>query len=283
MAISKERQQETAAFFLFQHDPTRHPMKFYVLAALTVIASVASFAQTPTITLTAKNTTPGGSKSYTMFLGASRLGTVGVDSALNEIEIPTLPLPSGIFYVWSAPPTEEVIWLSPRDFRYLAPGTTYREEYKLQVNWDGGTLKWTWLTPLPELIDSAWIVDGYTDFPDNVAKAKLVPNASLEIANPSITLFKLLVWFNTSTLTVHETAKLPVSVFPQPCSDVVNIKAMSPLRSYTVSDLQGRVIEGGTAEGSDLRVSTAHLATASYVLALTHTDGSTERSLFIKQ
>jgi|GEM_PF-2100933 len=258
-------------------------MKFYILAAFTLFASVASFAQTPTIALTAKNTTPNGSKSFTMFLGASKLGTVGVDSALNEIEIPTLPLPSGIFYVWSVPPTSEAIWLSPRDFRYLAPGTTYREEYKLQVNWDGGTLKWTWLTPLPELIDSAWIVDGYTDFPDNVAKAKLVPNSSLEIANPSITLYRLLVWYNTTTLSVHEIAERPISVFPQPCTDVVHVRATAPLRSYTVYDLQGRIIDGGTAEGSDLRVNTTHWATASYVLALTHVDGSSARSLFIKQ
>jgi hypothetical protein len=258
-------------------------MKITILATLLALSTVWCGAQTPTITLTAKNTTPNGSKSYTMFLGASRIGTVGVDSALNEIEIPTLPLPSGIFYVWSIPPTPEVIWLSPRDFRALTPGTTYREEYDMQVNWDGGTLKWTWLTPLPELIDSAWIVDGYTTFPDNVAKAKLVPNASLDVVNPSITLYKLIVWYNTTTLPVQEEPMRSASVYPLPCTDVMHARTDAPLRSYSVCTLHGDVMEGGKAEGMDVSVSTAHWPSASYVLTLTHVDGRTTRSLFIKQ
>lgn len=208
---------------------------------------------------------------------------MGVDSALSEIEIPTLPLPSGIFYVWSIPPTPEEIWLSPRDLRYLTPGTTYREEYNMQVNWDGGTLKWTWLTPLPELIDSAWIVDGYTTFPDNVAKAKLVPNASLDVANPSITLYKLIVWYNTTTLPVHEEPMRSVSVYPLPCTNVMHARTDAPLRSYSVRTMHGEFVGGGEAEGLDVSVSTAHWPAASYVLTLTHTDGRTTRSLFIKQ
>jgi len=257
-------------------------MKTLFLIWVLVASAASSSAQTPTIALTAKNTTPVGTKAYTMYLGASKLGTGGVDSALSEIEIPAIPLPSGIFYVWTVAPVEEEVWLSPRDLRFLAPGMTYREEYDIRVNWDGGSLKWTWLTPLPELVDSAWIVDGYTVFPDNIEKAKIVPNDSLTIDNPSITRFKLLVWFNTTTLSVREASQHRPSLFPTPCTSVLNVQTTSPLVTYAALDLQGRVLERGMASGNELQVRTEHLAIGSYVLLLTHVDGSTTRSQFIK-
>lgn len=260
-------------------------MRYLPILVLMIVLPVFVWSQTPTISLTAKNTTPNGSKTYTMSLGASRYGSLGVDSILNEIEIPTLPLPSGVFYIWSVvKPTADEIWLSPRDYRYLRPGTTYREEYNLTVNWDGGSLKWTWPTAAtPALVDSAWLTDGYTDFPDNVSKAKIVPNGSLEITNPSITRFKLLVWYNTTSLSVAENTAPSPHLQPQPCTDVLQVRSTSPMSAYIVRDVQGRVVESGMAEGLDVRLITAHWCASTYVLELMHTDGTIARSLFMKQ
>jgi hypothetical protein len=150
------------------------------------------------------------------------------------------------------------------------------------VNWDGGTLKWTWLTPLPELVDSAWIVDGYTDYPDNVAKAKLVPGSSLDVSNPSLKKFRLLVWYNTTTLAVAESPTAQCIVAPQPCREYFAVRSEAPIRSYTLYDMQGMVVEGGMAQGLEIRQPVAHLAPSTYVLELSLENGSTQRTLLIK-
>lgn len=184
------------------------------------------------------------SQSYTFLCGADPEATDSVDQQFNEIEIPDLPLPGDVFYVWTVAPTTPPIWLSPTDIRGYNEQTSSLIEYDLRVNWSGGTLRFNWENTLPAGVDSAYIVDGFTSFPQNILSQKLLPGAVLETSNPAIDRFKVLMWISGSAVSVSERHKVPSpALYPNPATDRVTVSGLSD-RSVEVCivDLTGRVV-----------------------------------------
>lgn len=139
------------------------------------VGSSMCFAQTVEFPISFINVSPAGNKGQMFTFAAHPLATAEVDTALGEREIPSIPPPAGVFIVYTIPPSTEYLWLSPKDIRQMKPGIRFREDYDVNILWTGGTLDITWDYPMPELIDSAYLVDAFTDFPNNFVKVKIGP------------------------------------------------------------------------------------------------------------
>ncbi len=232
-----------------------------------------------------KNSTPVGSKTFTFVFGAHTGGSDSVDAELGEVEIPSIPLPGNIFYVWTVAPTQEPIWLSPKEVRKLQLGLQHREDYALEVNWTGGDLEFTWPSPLPRGIDSIWITDGYSDFPNNFLAAKVEPGASLKTSNTALERFTVIFWFNGIVLDVEDPnsedlvergfgrcACKPINMYPNPAYSYGRVTGISENdQRITVTDLHGRkVLELPTNTLVDLQA----LPQGMYVLHATDAHGN---------
>jgi len=92
--------------------------------------------------------------------------------------------------------------------------------------------------------------------------------------------------FRTST-TSHLSDKIPLSVFPNPTSDHVNIEIFHPNNIHIqIIDLQGQIIHSTHIHSSDttknLSYSTTHLQTGMYIVHVTDHNGQSSNSKFIK-
>lgn len=208
-------------------------------------------AQKIEIPFSFKNITPVKTKEFVFTIGAHPLATDGLDTAIGEVEIPNIPLPGGIYNVWTIAPGTDNIWLSPREYRGLK-STPTKSTYNVNVSWSGGKLEVTWPATLPEGIDSVWITDGYSDFPDNFLSVKVVPGAKLITENPSITKFTVIAWYKPTAMAVAEarnTARL--SAYPNPASSTVNVIVPEGTTKLLVTDVTGRELWVFTPENTN--------------------------------
>ncbi len=225
-----------------------------VLSTPSVVAQRIQLPLKATLTL-------ASSQSFTFLCAADPAATDSVDSQFNEVEIPDLPLPGDVFYVWTVAPTMPPIWLSPTDVRGYEEDVPTLIEYDLRVNWSGGTLTIAWDNVLPAGVDSAYIVDGFTTFPDNILSQKLVPGSSLVTNNPAIDRFKVLMWVSGSAVSVAETPMAsPMAtpiVYPNPATDLVSLSELSGgSAEICIVDPTGRVVhrEFTTAQAVELQL-----------------------------
>lgn len=251
-----------------------------IAACLHVVAT----AQTVELPLTFVNTLPTGTSTYGFTVAANPNATTGVDSMLNEQEIPSLPPPAGVFIVYSVPPTPDYIWLSPRDVRpFQTEGPRYTS-YDLGVTWTGGKLDVTW-GQLSTEIDSAYITDVITDFPNNFIKQRIEPGASFSTTNSAITKLKVLVWYKQNVATVNEQERRETvwTVYPQPAVDQVTLGNVRVGSLVTVIDLTGRVryTERTTSETPviDIRL----LEPGAYVISLSDAYGYQGANVLLRQ
>ena len=163
--------------------------KFAVILMLAVQVSVSQQVEIP---IAVTNTVLDQQKSYVITVAANPKGTVELDTALGELEIPSLPPPAGVFIVYSIPPSKDFMWLSPIDIRPLELGKQRLVEYTIGMTWNAGKINVSW-GPIPTLVDSAYIVDVVSDFPNNFIKVKLEPGKSYETINTAITKLNVLV------------------------------------------------------------------------------------------
>ena len=240
--------------------------RFLMLIATVVAWSTLTSAQEIAIPVKA-SLFAGSTKTFIFTFAADRTASDSIDAHLGEFEIPSLPLPGDIFYVWTVAPTQEVIWISPMDVREYVLGETSMVEYDVHVNWSGGRLEFSWgSNALPSQIDSMYIVDGYSEFPDNILSVKMEPGATFETDNPAFEQFKVLVWFNGTTTSVTEDVfSQTMSVSPNPTIDHITISDL-PARPVEVQIVtaQGHVLESINVNASSCTVPVGHLAPGMY-------------------
>lgn len=241
-------------------------------AVFFVLLSCISLAQQVEIPIAVTNTVNDQTKSYVITVAANPKGSVELDTALGEREIPSLPPPAGVFIVYSIPPSTEYMWLSPIDIRKLEVGKQHLVEYTIGMTWNAGKIDVSW-GPIPTLIDSAYLVDVVSDFPNNFIKVKLEQGKTYSTINTAITKLKVLVWYNATSLNVaEETSKL--AVYPIPFNDEFIIDGVQSGTHFDLVDVSGSVIFHGVVENDKHVVSASTLPVGLYVLQLRNADGS---------
>jgi len=252
-------------------------IRFVVTLSVVLALSVAGYAQEFAVPIRA-TLNVGSTKTFIYTFGADRAATDSLDRELGEKEIPTLRPPGDIFYVWTVPPTEELIWLSPLDLRPYTIDAPSVIEYRVQVNWFGGVLTFSYgSTPLPSQIDSMYIVDGYTEFPDNVLKMKVEPGASIQTNNPAFEEFKVLIWCNgTTTSVAEERSAQPLSLYPNPTSDAIMIRGDKVVGSEVqIVSCTGEILDRSKISVSEPMIPVSHLAPGWYGARVLTSEGVT--------
>ncbi|RPI68321.1 MAG: T9SS C-terminal target domain-containing protein [Ignavibacteriae bacterium] len=247
------------------------------------IGVTTASAQLVQYRLTVKNITPIATKTFTFTVGADPQGTDGLDTVLDEIEIPDIPLPGDIFYVWTVAPTSDAIWLSPRDFRTFTPGSPSYADHDLRVNWTGGRLEISWSGALPPQIDSMYITDGYSDFPNNIVKTKVEPGAKFETSNPALDRFRVLVWYNGTTSAVVEDvpALSALHFYPNPVGETLHLAGLERVNEIQILDITGRVVKTWAGSEGSVSLPTIDISPGTYVLSVVGTNGSVRTAPFI--
>lgn len=249
---------------------------------LILISTCSLSAQMVKIPFAVKNTVGDKSTTYGMTLAADPQATVGLDTALGEREIPSLPPPAGVFVVYSIPPSEEYMWLSPIDIRPLEVGKQHLTEYTIGMTWNAGSIEVSW-GQLPSLVDSAYIVDIVSDWPNNFIKVKLEQNKTYSTINTAITKLKVLVWYNATSLGVTETTNENVDIYPNPTTDVITIAGVSGGLQYHVYDIAGSLQVQGTTSDEVSSIPTSQLLPGVYSIQVADGQGWNTIRSFVKR
>lgn len=252
-------------------------------AVCIVVATFSATAQKTEFRLTVKNVTPVSTKSFNFTVAAHPDATDGLDTALGEVEIPDIPLPGDIFYVWTIAPTQEAIWLSPIDIRTFKIGEPSYANHDMRVNWTGGRLEITWGNTLPPSIDSMYITDGYTEFPNNVVKTKVTPGAKFQTDNPALDRFRILVWYNgVATSVAEEVTTAPdVQFFPHPVRETLHLAGLEPGQLIKIMDVRGQVFTTTSVEASTASIAVNDLPPGTYLLSVIDNNGNIRSTPFI--
>jgi hypothetical protein len=217
------------------------------------------------------NTVGGTPKIAGITVAAHPDASAELDTALGEREIPSLPPPAGVFIVYSIPPSTEYMWLSPLDIRKLRPGK-HLEEYTIGMTWNAGSIEVSW-GALPAMVDSAYLVDVISDFPNNFIKVKLEPNKTYTTNNTAITKLKVMVWYNSPPSSVLYDYADAIRVYPTPCDDEMFVRGVADNASFEIFDINGERQMHGPINGSDQSISTALLLPGAYVLRVKNMQG----------
>jgi hypothetical protein len=253
------------------------------LLMASLFAVFTSSAQMVEIPLTFKNVLPTQTATFGFTVAAHPNGTIDLDTALGEQEIPSLPPPAGVFIVYSVPPTPDYKWISPRDIRFLEVGKASLVVYELGITWNGGRLDINWGT-LPPTIDSAYITDVITDFPDNFIKQKLEPGQSYSTSNSAITKLKVLVWYNGTTSSVHEQRTIGcVYPYPQPNDGTLRLSGADYDSRVEIIDATGQVRKAITAVSEDSIIDLTDLEVGVYAARVVGPSGLVRTSMIVRR
>ena len=252
-----------------------------IMATMIVVATISALGQNGEFRLGAINTTPIGTNESYMTLGVAANATVGLDTALGEVEIPGPP-PSGVF-MWSEVqlPTERIA-LNPKDLRPLR-NERYIDTVELRVQWSGGSLGFVSPGVKPSIIDSAYIVDAVLDFPNNVFKKKLWSGDNTTTTNPGLARFRLLIWYNGTASSVTESSETPFVLGPVPFNDVLRIQGQGVMHHLRLIDMQGQIVVSDVIDNGSAVISTAHLPAGPYIVELTDANGARQRRMVVRQ
>lgn len=258
-------------------------MRCLILGVISLLTLQMATAQEVGFSLTLTNVLPNARPSGTFTFAAHPNATNGLDVELGEREIPSLPPPAGVFIIYTVPPTPDVLWLSPKDVRTMSADTQVRHEYDLNVTWNGGRLNITSAMRLPRGIDSAYLVDAITDFPNNFIKARIDSGAVFTTDNPAITRMKVLVWYAPTATSVDEEVVDQVSIAPNPTSDIVHVRGCVPGSSIHVVSTLGVEFVTARAEGTTVIIPVQTLPIGAYIVRAIHPNGRTSQQTMIRR
>lgn len=254
-----------------------------IIGALLLFGSMTAAAQRAEFRLGAVNKTPIGTNEAYMTLGADVGATIGLDTALGEREIPAIPLPGDIFYMWTVVRLNaDEVWFNPKDLRPLR-NERYVDSVDLRVQWTGGSLQFVSPGMKPAYIDSAYVIDAVLDFPNNVFKYKLWSGNDGTTNNPAITKFRLLVWYNGTGASVAADLPTGVVLGPVPFNDMLRIQHQGAMQHLRLIDMQGREAISVVMNDGATAVATSHLAAGPYIVELTDAAGMRYRRIIVRQ
>jgi hypothetical protein len=237
------------------------------LLMASLFAVFTSSAQMVEIPLTFKNVLPTQTATFGFTVAAHPNGTIDIDTALGEQEIPSLPPPAGVFIVYSVPPTTDYKWISPRDIRFLEVGTSSLVVYELGIT-----------------IDSAYITDVITDFPDNFIKKKLEPGQSYSTSNSAITKLKVLVWYNGTTSSINDQRPIgSVYPYPQPNDGTMRLRGAEVDSRVEIFDATGRSRKAISAVSDDSVIDLTDLEVGVYATKIVGPSGMVRTSMIVRR
>lgn len=102
-----------------------------------------------------------------------------------------------------------------------------------------------------------------------------------EIINPSSNQSLMVVEGSSPALKVAEASAATIGIYPNPASDVINIKSQTALSSAQIVDLSGRVVYSALLSSESIDVKS--LTTGIYILKLQAADGKTFSRKFTKK
>ncbi len=251
---------------------------------LTILVSLQwAVSQEVSFTLTVANIQPSTRSSGTITLGGHPSATNGLDAGLGEREIPSLPPPAGVFIIYTVPPAADYIWLSPKDLRKLPTDSSVRHEYDLNVTWTSGRLDISMTQLLHSGIDSAYIVDAITDFPNNFIKAKVDTGMIYTTTNTAIRRLKVLVWYRPGTTGVDDQPVSSFLIAPNPASDVATISGITPDSFVDVYTVDGSRIRSQRSQSSSITLQVQDLPVGVYAVRVVDPQGRTTQQLMIRR
>lgn len=265
-------------------------MKTAVISAMFICLTVSMSAQSwwkrgVEVPFAFRNVLPTKTSSFGFTAAANIHGTVDIDTILKEQEIPSLPPPAGVFIVYSVPPTPDYKWISPIDIRPLTEGKQFVEIYEIGVTWNGGTLEIErGQGYLNGYVDSVYITDVITDFPNNFIKKKMDVGTVFSTSNSAITKLRIMVWYDARV--VSATSELTVStpvLYPQPAESVLWVKGAQYGSSIRILDVTGRtrLITDNLSDLAGIDLST--LDTGTYLALISEPQGAVHSSMFIRR
>jgi hypothetical protein len=281
MVENKERAAGNCCPFLFM--VTGIVMRTLIIVSLLTLSLASALSQEVAFTMTIRNITPVSTSSGTFTFGAHKNATNGLDVELGEREIPSLPPPAGVYIIYTAPPTPDRIWLSPKDLRTLSSDSSVRHDYDLNITWTGGRLELFMNQRLPLGIDSAYIVDAITDFPDNFIKARVDSGMVYATDNRALTRFKLLVWYRQTTSSVNEAWNSSVVIAPNPTSDVLSVTGCEPGWKVDVLTVVGHSVRSYITESESIRLHVHDLPIGAYVVRVVDQRGRVMQRIMMHQ
>jgi len=252
-----------------------------VMFALVLVSVGLCNAQSIRVPFTFRNAVPSGVQTRIQTVGFDTNATVGVDRGLDEIEIPTLPFPGSVFYVWTVPPTQELVWLSPLDIRPLRSEPSWLDTFNVTVAWNGGTLEVQWPNEKPIGIDSAYIVDAFSTFPNSILKAKLWTTDVFSTSNPAIDKFRILVWITPTVNSVDENTKVHyhANVYPVPVVEELTLQSIAD--AFSILDAQGKQIQHGTFNNGFAHCNLQSVPNGVYILKLSGPNGVSHKPIIV--
>ncbi|MBU3678761.1 MAG: T9SS type A sorting domain-containing protein [Candidatus Kapabacteria bacterium] len=255
-----------------------------ILACLTVSMSAQSWRDRGVeVPFTFRNILPNKTSAFGFTAAANIYGTVDIDTLLKEQEIPSLPPPAGVFIVYSVPPTPDYKWISPIDIRPLTEGKQYVETYEIGVTWNGGTLEIErGQGYLNEYVDSVYITDVITDFPDNFIKKKMDVGTVYSTSNSAITKLRIMVWYDARVVSVLSdvTTTAPM-IYPQPAESVLWVKGATNGSSIRIVDIAGNTRETLENVTELTGIDLSMLETGTYLAVIREPLGAIHSSMFI--
>ena len=286
MDFKKEGSRKLLPFFV-RSTPNGALMKITIAITTTCLLLCQASAQRTDIPINVTRINPIANNTRTFYFSADVRATLGKDTALDEREIPTIPPPADIFYLWTEVFTPERMWLSPLDIRQLR-GEKYLEEYHLHVAWQGQKLLFALQSGLPAFVDSVYLIDDYSDWPNNFVMFKMESGQQYEVTNDAIVNFVVRVYYDGTSLGVRDqqVASTALTIAPNPVSsDVIDVLELSAnATTLDVIDVRGVVcasfdVTGGYAKG----LAVGNLPSGAYVLVERRSNGSMRQCMFIRQ
>lgn len=290
-------------------------MKTIITLSVLLLSVCYTSAQRTDIALQVTQVSPIGNETRTFYCSADVRGTYGLDTALDETEIPTITPPAGIFYLWTVVNAPDLIWLSPLDIRKLR-SEKYVEEYHLHAEWQGTALRFALMAGLPQYVDSIYLVDDYIEWPNSIYKQKLESGQQYEVTNQSLYNYVLRVYYDGTTVGVDDDptaggsspdtrpgsyksgqSATNIRVAPNPAyGDFIDVSDLSSdaltldvidVRGVTCAtfDIQALATQSAfSSEGGSVKgLAIAHLPYGAYVLAERRSNGSIRHCMFLRQ
>lgn len=255
-----------------------------IFFTLTMLVSLQwAMSQEVSFTLTVANVQPSSSPSGTITLGAHPSATNGLDTGLGEREIPSLPPPAGVFIIYTVPPIADFIWLSPKDLRRLPIDSSVRHEYDMNVTWTSGRLEISMKQFLHTGIDSAYIVDAITDFPNNFIKVRVDTGMIYTTTNTAIRRLKVLVWYRPGVTGVDDEPTSSLLIAPNPFSDAVTISGIIPGSMIDVYTVDGNIVRSQGAESSSITLQVQDLPVGAYAVRVVDPKGRATQQLMMRR